>query len=115
LHLLDVGKVREVLWVVGVKLVRGRPAGEDDRSLRRPVLQRDVRVREQPHDVDEGLARHDDDALVSHLHVEGGAERKLHVGSGELEAPAGGSQSHPGEDLNGHARRHSSGDHAEMA
>jgi hypothetical protein len=49
------------------------------------VLDRHLAGRQQPHDVDQEAARHDDRALLAHLRLERDAQRDLHVGGGKRE------------------------------
>jgi len=113
-RVVDLGKTREVLRRVRVEPVHGGAGRDDHDRLLGPVLDRDLAVRQRTRDVEQQPAGDDGDALLGHLRVGGRAQRHLHVGGGQMQAPGLRAQLNASEDEHGGARRDAPRDDREL-
>jgi len=82
-----------------------RARGDDDDALFGTVLDRHLGVGERPGDVQKQPAGDDDRPVALDLDLERRAQRQLHIGRRELQAPFLGAQQDPGEDEHRRPRR----------
>jgi hypothetical protein len=85
LETLRIGQPREILGRIRVEPRLERTAGDVDHALVCPLFDRDLRVGQQPRELDQEAARHDR-AFTFDAGFERGAQRELHVGGGEQQA-----------------------------
>ena len=85
--------------------VARRAAPNLDHGLLEPVLERHLRFRKQPRDVEQEPSRNDDRALRVDLRLQRAPQRELHVGRGEPQLPVTRLEQDAGQDLHGCSRR----------
>src|SRR4051794_24742508 len=96
--------------------MEARRAGDDlDVTLRRAVLERQVVLRQGPHDVEEEAAGEDNGALALDRGLGAYADAELHVGGLQLDAACAGLKADAGERLDRAAGRHAARGHTEAA
>jgi len=113
---VDLGKAREIVGVVGVQRVSAGAALQRQQARSVTRLQLDLLRRQVAHDVEQQAAGNDDAARLVDVGQELSAHRQLHVGRRELDRRLRvlGIDQDTGEDLHARALRHAAGNHLEV-